>query len=60
MRMPGFTAEASLTKTDQRYILSPEAPAETGGVLPQFHIRPIPPHCGCYHLPGGGMVCTCI
>jgi len=35
MSMPGFTAEASLAKIGQRYILTPGAPAETGSVLPQ-------------------------
>lgn len=35
MSMQGFTAEASLSKAQQRYILGPGAPAETGSVLPQ-------------------------
>lgn len=23
------------------------------------HCIPVLPHCGCFHLPGGGVVCTC-
>ncbi len=35
MRLPQFTAEASLAKTNQRYVLSPGAAAVAGGVFPQ-------------------------
>lgn len=37
MRLPEFTAEASLGKVEESYILTSEAPAETGRVLPQQH-----------------------
>jgi hypothetical protein len=59
MTMPRFTAEASLGKLSETYVLTPNGPAETGMVLPQ-HIIVRPPHCGCHPLPGGGMVCTCV
>jgi hypothetical protein len=40
MRLPQFTAEASLAKTTQRYILAAGAAAETGKVIPQgYQIR---------------------
>ena len=35
MRMPGFTAEASLVKTKQRHALAPVAAANAGRVVPQ-------------------------
>jgi hypothetical protein len=56
MRLPKFTAEASLGKKEETYILTSGALADTGRVLPQF----IHMHCGCYPLPGGGMVCNCV
>ncbi|HXW13179.1 MAG TPA: hypothetical protein VEN79_01615 [Terriglobia bacterium] len=57
MTMPRFTAEASLGKRIESYVLPPKAPAETGRVLPQHIVHP---HCGCYPLPGGGMICNCV
>jgi hypothetical protein len=59
MRLPEFTAEASLGQTREGYIVTPGGSTETGGVQPQFIHQPIP-HCGCHVLPGGGIVCTCI
>ncbi len=59
MTMPRFTAEASLGKTNESYILTSKAPAGTGRVLPQ-HIIVRPPHCGCHALRDGGVVCTCV
>jgi hypothetical protein len=38
MTMPRFTAEASLQKTKQHYVLASGAAAETGSVLPQAFI----------------------
>lgn len=58
MTMPRFTAEASLDKMSESYIVTPKAQAATGSVLPQYFVRP--PHCGCHPLPGGGVVCTCV
>ncbi len=36
MNIPGFTAEASFGKMMESYVLTSDAPAETGRVLPQF------------------------
>src|ERR1700733_6299208 len=36
MRLPQFTAKASLTKTHQHYTLFPGSAAATGTVVPQF------------------------
>jgi hypothetical protein len=35
MRLPQFTAEASLAKTNQHYVLTPGVAAKAGGVFPQ-------------------------
>ena len=40
MRLPKFTAEASLGKTRGHYVLTSGAAAESGRVLPQLHPRP--------------------
>jgi hypothetical protein len=48
MTTPGFTAEASLGKVKETYILTSVASAETGGVVPQF----------CFRSPGSNYV-TC-
>jgi hypothetical protein len=40
MSTPGFTAEASLGKTRERYILSSKTSAETGKVLLQMQCEP--------------------
>jgi hypothetical protein len=59
MTIPGFTADASLAKTEQPYILATATPAKTGSVLPQYHIQP--PHCGCHPIgDSGGIICTCV
>jgi hypothetical protein len=39
MNIPGFTAEASLGKTRDRYILASGTSVDAGGVLPQFYRR---------------------
>jgi hypothetical protein len=58
MTIPGFTAEASLSKVrEEDYVLRSGTEAEAGRVLPQ---RVIHQHCGCFPLPDGGMYCTCV
>jgi hypothetical protein len=52
MTIQGFTAEVSLGKTRESYILTSETPAETGRVLPQRLC-----HCVSYY---GVPLCTCI
>ena len=49
MRLPEFTAESSLGKTEERYVLTSEAPGETGRILTQFIGSPYDPG-----MPGGG------
>jgi hypothetical protein len=56
MRLPQFTAEASLRNKQGSYILASGPSADTGRVLPQF----IHPHCGCFPLRDGGIVCNCV
>jgi hypothetical protein len=54
MRMPGFTAEASIGKTKHRYALTPRAAAATReGIVPQR----MP--CGCGWSDDFGWVCYC-
>jgi hypothetical protein len=58
MTIPGFTAEVSLGKPRESYILTPEASAENGMVLPQL----LRPGCICWgEVPGypgsGGCIC---
>ena len=46
MRMPGFTAEASLDRTSQEYLMA-LMPATADKVVPQW----------CHANPGGGFTC---
>lgn len=53
MSMPGFTAETSLGKMRDSYVLTTEARAETGRVLPQgFHVTPNGDLIFCYNEGG--------
>jgi hypothetical protein len=36
MNMPGFTAEASLYKTDEQYLVAATDPAPSNQVVPQY------------------------
>jgi hypothetical protein len=62
MNIPGFSAEASLGKTE-RYRLTLEQAAEAGGVLPQFCFRSPGSNyvtCGeCVDTDGDGVPDTC-
>jgi predicted molibdopterin-dependent oxidoreductase YjgC len=63
MTLPGFTAEASLAKVKERYILTSKGLAETGMVVPQFCYRtPGSPFetCGeCFDTDGDGVPDNC-
>jgi len=43
MKMPLFTAEASLYKTSERYQLTPAWAAGSQGIIPQQDFLPLPP-----------------
>ena len=49
MRMPGFTAEASLDRTSKEYLMAP-IPATAQGVVPQQN---------CYWVNGRRICCWC-
>jgi len=63
MSIPGFSAQASLGKVKESYMLKSRASAETGGVLPQFCFRPPGSNyvtCGgCVDTNGDGVPDTC-
>jgi len=63
MRLPEFTAEASLGKVKESYRLRSVAFAETGGILPQFCFRSPESNyvtCGeCVDTDGDGVPDTC-
>jgi hypothetical protein len=46
MRLPEFTAEASLGKIEEPYISTSGTTAEAGRILPQGYV----------HTPGGGLI----
>jgi hypothetical protein len=50
MNLPGFTAEASLCQTSERYhmVMTPALAADGREVLPQFCYSPVPGVFCCY------------
>jgi hypothetical protein len=57
MNMPGFTAEASLAKVGQRYVLSTRTQTNAGDVMPQLYSVG---NTGSSHGPmGSGGICGC-
>ncbi len=65
MTLPGFTADASLTSSRERY--RAETAARSAGD-PSAHITPAEPHgvevstghCGCYLDDWFGLPCVCV
>jgi hypothetical protein len=59
LRMPGFTAEASLAKTTQHYALAPPAAADAGRVIPQgLFVNPLSGHLFFCYDEGGFSGCV--
>jgi hypothetical protein len=64
MRLPEFTAEASLRKKEESYILTSGPSVDTGRVLPQFMDLPYDPGHPCiwtctYNSGARNWACAC-